>query len=110
MVDYRDINSIKEFNKYLDKSANYLLIVYFYSLKNGSEELNNSINTIFRDCCNGNINAIKVNIDNNEPLIKHIDLTTYPVFHIYKNKNKIQELYSSYDNLETILNNLISII
>ena len=49
MVDYRDINSIKEFNKYLDKSVNYLLIVYFYSLKNGSEELNNSINTIFKD-------------------------------------------------------------
>jgi hypothetical protein len=95
------INSIKEFKESIKKK--HVTVFYFYSDK--FEELTLKINNILKDIYDASIFFYSINIDKNKEIIDFVDLTTFPIFYIYKDSNFIKEIYCS-NNLEQTLKNL----
>lgn len=95
------INSIKEFKEAIKKK--HVTVFYFYSEK--FEELNIRISNILKDIYDTSIFFYSINIDKNKDIVDFVDLTTFPIFYIYKDSDFIKEIYCS-NKLEQTLKNL----
>ena len=50
-----------------------------------------------------NIIFIKIDIDKSKDISSKLDITSYPVFRLYKNNEQLKEIYGTYDNIDEIL-------
>jgi hypothetical protein len=95
------INNIKEFKEAIKKK--HITVFYFYSEK--FEELNIRINNILKNIYDTSIFFYSINVNKNNEIVDFVDLTTFPIFYIYKDSNFIKEIYCS-NNLEKTIKNL----
>ena len=95
---------LNDFNNYINN--NNLVIVFFYS--NKYPLLIEKINKIEYECTINHLNNIFLYIDcENEDsleLIEELFIKSIPLFHIYKNKIMIEEIFGNYKNIEQIIN------
>ena len=102
-----EVNTLKEYHNWFNSNPNNFIIIYLYSnLCDTCKKLEPKLEKLVYDN-NNNIIFLKINEDNND-LIKYLDITTYPVFRIYKNSSLIQEIFGTYNNIIEILKNFIS--
>ena len=102
----QEISSIKEYNNLFNNNPNNLFIIYLYSDNcNTCEKLKPKLNG-FLNNRNNNTFLFKINVDISINLTQVLDITTYPVFRVYKNKILIQEIFGTYDNIIDILESI----
>lgn len=108
MDQINNINNLKSYNNILERRKNNYFLIYFTSKK--CIELDEIYNNIVKNLKEtNNIIFLKINVDNSPELVNHLDVTSYPVFRIYKNNINLKEICGTYDNIENILNNIISL-
>ena len=100
----KDINTINEYNSWVNNNPNNFIIIYLYS--NSCETCNKLEPLLDNFNCNDKIIFLKINVDESNELIRILDITTYPVFRIYKNNLLINEIFGTYDNIIDILKNI----
>ena len=98
------LKSYRDFNNYIINRPQYISIVYFHTNEEWCDNLNTLVNNLFKENCNGNISTFTMNIKYTH---EELDLTSYPVFRLYKNGSMFQEIYGGYDNIETIIKNIL---
>lgn len=108
MENINIINNLKSYNNIIEKRPNNYFLVYITSKRC------QDTNTIFSELTNdinetNNLIFIKIDVDQSPELVKYLDITTYPIFRIYKNNQNLKEICSTYTNIRNILQNVISI-
>lgn len=83
------------FNK-LIKQKN-IVIVYFYSIDLESINININNNESYKD------NFLLIDILKENKLVKDLNIKSAPLFRIYKKGNLIEEIFGTYENINSIL-------
>ena len=96
----KNINSIKEFKESIKKK--HITVYYFYS--DNFELITHEINNILKDIYDTSILFYSVNVSRNKDIVDLVDLTTFPIFYIYKDSKFIKEIYYSNDIKNTLKN------
>ena len=96
----KNINSIKEFKESIKKK--HITVYYFYS--DNFELITYEINNILKEMYDTSILFYSVNVSKNKDIVDLVDLTTFPIFYIYKDSNFIKEIYYSKDIRNTLKN------
>lgn len=94
------INSIKEFKESIKKK--HITVYYFYS--DNFELITHEINNILKEFYDTSIFFYSVNVSKNKDIVDFVDLTTFPIFYIYKDSRFIKEIYYSNDIKNTLKN------
>ena len=94
------INSIKEFKESIKKK--HITVYYFYS--DNFELITHEINNILKEMYDTSIFFYCVNVSKNKDIVDFVDLTTFPIFYIYKDSKFIKEIYYSNDIKNTLKN------
>lgn len=103
-----ELSTLKEYNNWFNLKPNNFIIIYLYS--NLCDTCNNLKSKLDKLVYNNNSNIIflKIDVENDTELVKYLDITTYPVFRIYKNYVMLEEIFGTYDNIIQILESFIS--
>lgn len=102
------INNLKSYNNILERRKNNYFLIFITS--NKSNKLDNIYTNLVQNIKEtNNIIFLKINVDNTPELINYLDITSYPVFRIYKNNINLKEICGTYINIEEILNNIIAL-
>ena len=102
-----ELSALKEYNNWFNLKPNNFIIIYLYS--NLCDTCNNLKPKLDKLVYNNNNNIIffKINVEEDNELVRYLDITTYPVFRIYKNYIMLQEIFGTYDNIIEILQSFI---
>ena len=102
------INNLKSYNNILERRKNNYFLIFITS--NKCSDLENIYNNLVQNIKEtNNIIFLKINVDNTPDLVNYLDITSYPVFRIYKNNINLKEICGTYNNIKEILNNIISL-
>ena len=102
------INSLKSYNNIIERRKNNYFLIYITSNKFTS--LDNIFSNLIENLSEtNNLIFLKIDVDNNSELVSHLDITSYPVFRIYKNNINLKEISGTYTDIETILKNIIDL-
>lgn len=78
------INNLKSYNNILERRKNNYFLIFITS--NKSNKLENIYTNLVKNIkVTNNIIFLKINVDNSPELVNFLDITSYPVFRIYKN-------------------------
>jgi hypothetical protein len=95
---------LEEYRKQINSKS--IFIVFFYNLR--YTELKNKIDILRTQCIKNYHNDIFCFIDcdnySNNKLIESLFIKSVPLFHIYKNRELIEEIFGNYDNIYNIIN------
>ena len=94
-----EIHTLKELNNIISKKSN--VIVYYYS--NKFDNITKKLNKLLENIYDLNVLYYSVNVENCDSIIKTQDITTYPVFHIFKKSEFIKEIFCNYYDMEEIV-------
>ena len=96
-----DIKNNREFTNLIKSKKTS--IIYFYS--DLFVDVNNKVKVFVFNTYDISINFYFVNIKDNKDLFREQDITTYPIFRIYKDSDFIKEIFCNYENLDDIMTN-----
>lgn len=96
------IKSYNEINEVLKNNNKNILILYFTSEK--FSNVNIKLLNLISQKQNGNNIFYVIDIDNIPNVIKHMDITIFPIVKIYKQNEFIEELFPTYENFYNLIN------
>lgn len=100
----QEIFNYKDLKKILELKQHYLVLIYIYS---DSIPYSNVESCLNKEHYNNNVTLLKIN-SNQKNIMDKLDVTTYPIVLLYKNNELADEIYCSYNNIKTMLNNILS--
>ena len=96
-----DIKNNREFTNLIKSKKTS--IIYFYS--DLFIDVNKKVKNFVNNICDISINYYFANIKDNKELFKQEDITTFPIFRVYKDSEFIKEIFCNYENLDDIMTN-----
>lgn len=101
------ISNYKEYINLVNKYPNNYLLLYFFSNKcETCINLDPKLDKFLSSDYDSNIIFVKIDIDKSKDISNKLDITSYPVFRLYKNNEQIKEIYGTYDNIDEILEDI----
>ena len=99
------IQSLKDFNKFIENNYSSLIIVYFYETSEWCISLTDKLDNVFAQNCNGNTKILKIDLGklSNKSIISECKINSYPIIRLYKYSKTFQEIYCTYPNIEEII-------
>ena len=82
-------------------NSNKLCVIFFTSSE--FNELNKTMNQLQQEIGKYRFLILNIQETQNKSIVKKLKLKSVPLFHIYKNKNLIEEIFGTYKNISTII-------
>ena len=103
------ISTYKGYQTITNNYPNKHILIYFYSDDcDTCQTLKPLLNEFIQDEFNDNIIFLKVDVDKSKEIINKLDITTYPVFRLYKNDIELKEIFGTYNNIKEILKEIFT--
>ena len=100
-----ELNNFKDVDKLLNDRYKYLTLIYIYD---NDIKYKNIDTYLKKENYNNNIKIVMIN-SKHKNIMDNLDITTYPIIRIYKERNIIDEIFCSYDNIKEILKQWINV-
>lgn len=98
------INTYKEYQNIATNYPNKYILIYIYSNQCLTcQILNPILEEFIKENYNNNIIFLDVDVNKAKEIVELLDITTYPVFRLYKNNIEVKEIFGTYDNIKEIL-------
>ena len=104
------IQSLKDFNKFIESNYSSLIIAYFYETSEWCDTSNRTVDIGLSSNCNGNTKILKIDLGKlgNKSIINECGINSYPIIRLYKYSKPFQEIYCTYPNVDEIVSSFLN--